>query len=134
MNAIIPLPFTKVEKAKEKPTRTYRLDLDTGRIFGMTDGIEAVNQAIRKALLTPRFRCMVYDNQYGSEIKDMILTKNATREYIMTELPRMIKDALRPDKRILDIYAYSFSFIDDDVLVEFKVNTIFGETTVEEMI
>ena len=52
---------------------TYGLDLDKGRITGKIDGLEAVNQAIRKAIITPRWKCLVYDNQYGSEIEDAVI-------------------------------------------------------------
>ena len=48
----IEIPFTDIEEEAEKPSRTYCLDLDTGRIIGMVDGISAVNQAIRKAIIT----------------------------------------------------------------------------------
>ena len=68
----VPIPISGIEEEKEQPSLTYKLDLDTGRIVGKVDGLEAVNQFILKALLTPRFHCLVYDNQYGSEIKDTV--------------------------------------------------------------
>lgn len=46
----IPIPIDEVTEAEEQPSLTYRLDLDNGRIVGKVDGLEAVNQAIRKAL------------------------------------------------------------------------------------
>ena len=51
----IEIPIDTIEEETEKPTRTYRLDLDSGRIIGAVDGIEAVNQAIRKAIITARY-------------------------------------------------------------------------------
>ena len=65
----IPLLVTQVEEAAEPPSKTYRLDLEEGRILGMVDGQEAVRQAIHKAIITPRWKCLIYDNQYGSEIE-----------------------------------------------------------------
>ena len=44
----IPLLVTQVEEAAEPPSKTYRLDLEDGRILGMVDGQEAVRQAIHK--------------------------------------------------------------------------------------
>ena len=76
----VPIPISGIEEEKEQPSLTYKLDLDTGRIVGKVDGLEAVNQFILKALLTPRFHCLVYDNQYGSEIKDTVTDENATEE------------------------------------------------------
>ena len=83
----IPLPINEVTEAVEKPSLTYNLDLEKGRIIGKVDGIEAVKQAIHKAIITPRFKCLIYDNQYGSEIRDVIIAQDATPEYTETVIP-----------------------------------------------
>lgn len=63
----IPIPVETITEAAELPSRTYRLDLEKGRIVGKVDGLAAVDQAIRKAIITPRFKCLIYDHQYGNE-------------------------------------------------------------------
>ena len=93
-DTFIPIPVETVKEAEEKPSRTYRLDLDNGRIVGKVDGLTAVNQAIRKAIITPRFKCLIYDHQYGSEIEDAIIAKDATRDYIEAATEGFVKDAL----------------------------------------
>lgn len=130
----IPLPISEVTEAQEKPSKTYRLDLDAGRIVGNVDGLEAVNQAIRKAIITPRFKCLIYDNQYGSEITDAVIAKDASPEYVETVLPGFIKDALKPDTRILEVYDFDFDFRGDGAYIFFRVDTIFGETVIKEVI
>lgn len=130
----IPIPIQTVEEATEAPSKTYRLDLDKGRIVGMVDGLVAVNQAIRKALITQRFKCLIYDNQYGSEIEEAVITNDATPEYIEAVMEGFIKDALLPDTRILKVYDFEFSFESDKAFIYFKADTIFGETVVEEVI
>ena len=45
-----PIPISGIEEEKEQPSLTYKLDLDTGRIVGKVDGLEAVNQFILKAM------------------------------------------------------------------------------------
>ena len=134
MSVILPIPIGEVSQQQEQPSLTYRLDLDRGRIVGMADGLTAVNQAIRKHLITPRFRCLVYDNQYGSEIKETIIAGDASTEYIEAEMPRLVKDALSVDSRILDVYGFSFSFEGETAHIKFSASTIFGETTIEEVI
>ena len=109
----IPIPISGIEEEKEQPSLTYKLDLDTGRIVGKVDGLEAVNQFILKALLTPRFHCLVYDNQYGSEIKDTVTDESATEELIRAEIPRLVEDALLCDGRILKVYDFEFEFNED---------------------
>lgn len=130
----IPIPIETVTEAEEQPSLTYRLDLENGRIVGRVDKLEAVNQAIRKAIITPRFKCLIYDNQYGSEVEEAIITKDATTDYIEAVAEGFIKDALRPDTRILSVYDFSFDFSEDRVQVFFRADTIFGETTIEEVI
>lgn len=135
MSAVfIPLPISEVTEAEEKPSLTYKLDLDKGRIVGKVDGIEAVNQAIRKAIVTPRFKCLIYDNQYGSEIQEAVVAQDATPELTEAIIPGFIKDALKPDTRILDVYDFEYEFKDNGAYIFFKVDTIFGETEFEEVI
>ncbi len=135
MNEVyIPIGISEVTEAEEKPSLTYKLDLDNGRIVGKVDGLEAVKQAIKKAILTPRFKCLIYDNQYGSEIQDAIIAQDATPEYTDAVLPGFIKDALKPDTRIIDAYDFAFEFKGDSAYISFRVDTIFGTTEIEEVV
>ena len=134
MGVFIPIPISEVEQEREQPSLTYGLDLDRGRILGRVDGLDAVNQAIRKALITPRFRCLIYNNQYGSEIKQTIIAGDASPEYVETEMPRLVRDALLVDARILDVYDFSCSFDDERAQVRFSAKTVFGDTVIEEVI
>ena len=134
MGVILPIPIGDVEQQQEQPSLTYRLDLDRGRIVGMVDGLEAVNQAIRKHLNTPRFRCLIYNNQYGSEIKETIIAGDASPEYTEAEMPRIVRDALSIDIRVLNIHDFSFSFDGEEARIRFGASTIFGETIIEEVI
>jgi Protein of unknown function (DUF2634). len=130
----IPIPVSTLKEAEEAPSLTYRLDLENGRIVGRADKLDAVNQAIRKAIITPRFKCLIYDRQYGSEIEEAIITKDAGREYIEAVIEGFIKDALRPDTRILSVYDFQANFEEDRAHIYFRADTIFGETEIEEMI
>lgn len=130
----IPIPIETVTEAEEQPSLTYRLDLEKGRIVGRVDKLEAVNQAIRKAIITPRFKCLIYDRQYGSEIEEAIISKDASREYIEAVTEGFVKDALRSDTRILSVYDFQFQFEEEKAYIYFRADTIFGETEVEEVI
>jgi len=130
----IEIPFSDIEEEPEKPSRTYCLDLDSGRIIGMVDGMEAVNQAIRKAIITVRYKCLIYDSDYGSEVESMVHDSISTPELIETALPELIRDALSQDTRILEIYDFEFTFKDDAVFISFSADTIFGKTRISEVI
>lgn len=130
----IPIPIETVKEAEEQPSLTYRLDLENGRIVGKVDKLEAVNQAIKKAIITPRFKCLIYDNQYGSEVEEAIIAKDATTDYIEAVTEGFIRDALRPDTRILSVYDFQFEFKEDKAYIFFRADTIFGKTEIEEVI
>lgn len=130
----IPIPIGTVEEEQEKPSLTYGLDLTAGRIVGKVDGLAAVEQAILKALITPRFHCLVYDNQYGSEVIDAIIANDATPEYIVAAAEGFVRDCLKPDTRILEIRDFSLEFEGDGVHIRFRVETIFGEIEIEKVI
>ena len=130
----IPIPIKVVEEAGEAPSLTYRLDFERGRIQGKTDGLAAVNQAIKKAILTPRFKCLIYDNQYGSEIQQAVIADDITEEYAMAAIPGFIEDALKPDGRILQVSDFEFRFEEEKLYIFFRADTIFGQTTVEGVI
>lgn len=130
----IDIDMEEIAEAEELPSKTYRLDLDAGRITGCVDELESVNQAIRKAIITPRFKCLIYDDQYGSDMEEAITANDATPEYVEAVAENFIKDALLPDTRIIEIYDFAFKFEEDKVFVSFKANTIFGETEIEEVI
>ena len=135
----IPIPFETIENEQEKPSRTYRIDWDKGRIIGFVDGREAMNPFIKKAILTPRFRCLLYSNQYGSEIIDTLMDKGVTREYIEAEMFFLVTDALIHDPRVLRVYNVGIEFKDtypmqDSCVIAFDVDTIYGEIPIKEVV
>lgn len=135
----IPIPFETIEDEQEKPSRTYKIDWDKGRIIGFVDGQEAMNQYIKKAILTPRFTCLIYSNQYGSEIIDTLMDKEVTREYIEAEISFLVTDTLIHDPRVVRVYNVEIEFKDtypmqDSCVITFDVDTIYGEISVREVV
>lgn len=124
------LPFNSLRDAEEQPSKTYRLDLDGKRVRGCVDGLEAVKQAIDKALRTIRYDSLIYDDDYGSELLTMLHDPNTTKELIETSFPQLIREALSNDTRILSVSGFSFEYSKDSVLVRFTAETIFGSTEV----
>ena len=115
------------EDDEEETSRTYKLDLDSGRIIGFVDDLDAVEQAIRKAVATPRFDCLIYDDQYGSETGCADMALGATEEYRRSAIEGFIRDALSQDTRILEVGEFEIEFVDDEAYVSFSVSTILGE-------
>jgi len=117
-------------------SRSYRLDFERKRIFaaGSVKDIEAIRQFIRKTLVTPRFRCLVYDNQYGSELNQTITVEDASRAFILTEIPRLVRDALLVDSRILEVYSFDIEFNVENCYIAFTARTVYGILQLQEVI
>lgn len=128
----IEIPVSEIVDEQEKPTETYRLDLSSGHISGKVDGIEAVKQATDKILRTPRYKSLIYDSDYGSELQQLLYGENVTRELIETAFPQMIREALMEDTRILEVENFAFEFKESAVHISFTVSTIFGKTDIEK--
>ena len=130
----IEIPVGTLSEAEEKPSKTYRLDLDGGRIVGTADNTEAVKQAIDKALRTARYNNLIYDSEYGSELQQLLYDKDTTKALIQTAFPQLIMEALAEDTRILDVDNFSFGFEGDGVHISFTAHTLFGKTDIREVI
>lgn len=115
--------YDETEKTPEIMTsRTYRITRD--RIAGFIDGIEAMEQAVWKRLMTERYVYDIYDDSYGLQTVDLIGQEYG---YVISKLQRRIKETLLNDDRITDVNQFQFKRGKDSVWVGFNVVTIFGE-------
>ncbi|MGL5479539.1 MAG: DUF2634 domain-containing protein [Clostridium sp.] len=111
------------------PSKTYSLDLFNGRILNKIDEIEAMKQAILKVLQTERFENVIYDDEYGVEIKRFI---GKSKDFVISDLERTIKEAIEVDDRVLGIS--DFNIINDSksiLKVSFTVDSVYGDFDVE---
>jgi phage baseplate assembly protein W len=106
-----------------QPSRTWRIDFDSGRIVGMVDGLDAIRQAVYKILQTERFFYLVYSSNYGAEISRFL---GSDRTFIQSEIKRRIREALLQDDRISAVDDFDISFEGEGVLVNFTVVSQFG--------
>lgn len=110
-------------------SKTYKIDSFNGRITRKIDELEAIKQAIFKILQTERFENVIYDDSYGVELIGLI---GKPKEFVKSDIERIIKEALVVDERILGIE--NFNIVDEtkDILkIEFKVNSIYGDIKLE---
>lgn len=137
MDTDLVLDVEDVEDEAEQTSRTYRIDFENGCIDGMIDGLEAVKQAITKIMLTERFKNLIYSEDYGNEIKDMLMNADNTDAFTESETPALVKEALLNDDRILSIDDFEIYDSDeekDGVMIEFDVDTIYGKYRAKEVI
>lgn len=108
------------------PTKTYHINLRDKCIRGMCDGLEAMRQAVYKALATERYRHIIYSFGYGTELMDYM---DRLAPYVWCEIERTITEALMRDDRIMSVT--DFNFEEDrkskTLRVSFRVYTSEGD-------
>lgn len=106
------------------PSFTYKLDLNSKRIVGKIDDILAIEQAVIKLLNTERYRDVIYSDDYGIELINLI---GKNYDFVIANLPRIITEALSVDDRILGIEDFTVvEKTSDYIAIKFTVNTISG--------
>lgn len=121
---MLPNNNTIIQEDDRMPSYTYYIDFDRNRIIGTVDDIEAVKQAIYLILQTERYESLIYNFYYGTEFDSLI---GKSRELITSELERRIREALLEDDRIVRVTDFTIELTSDKAIVEFTVNTIFGD-------
>lgn len=107
---------------------TYNINRNTNRISGYIDDKDAIIQAIYLILQTERYESMIYNWYYGVEF-DGLIGKN--KDYVTSELQRVIREALTEDDRILEVSDFNITYTEDSALIVFLVETNIGDITVE---
>ncbi len=112
----------------QMPTRTYKIS--NGRVNGWIDDLEAMCQAVEKILLTERFEWVIYSDNYGIEIQDLI---GNDFDLIQSEIERVVSEALLADERIESVDNFDLQQTDrSSLLFSFTVLTVFGEINMEQ--
>lgn len=113
--------------ADTMPSYTYNINRNTNRISGYIDGKDAIIQAVFLILQTERYESMIYNWYYGSEL-DTLIGQN--RDYVASELQRIIREALTEDDRINEVSDFIIEFKDDVASIEFVVESNVGDITI----
>ena len=98
--------------------RTHKIDLSANRINGYVNDLEAIVQTIYLILSTERYQYIIYSWDYGIELLDLY---GQPMPYVMSELPRRIKEALTQDNRIKDVTDFEFEKRGNHLHVTFVV-------------
>ncbi len=121
----------ELEEEKE-PTLTYRVRLDNADIFGKTDEIEAMKQAIYKIISTERYHHEIYSWNYGIELNDLF---GKPKSYIRSEIVRRFEEALLQDDRVTALKDISVTFEKrGTVSIFFTAETTVGTLPVERVV
>lgn len=115
---------SQTEEYEAPPCKTYRLDFTNKRIIGKIDNADAVKQFIKKVLDTDKYSYAIYDWYYGNELMSLV---GQSYEYAVTEIPRIVEEALLVDSRIMSIDSWTFERVSlDNINVSCMIRTIYG--------
>ena len=122
------------EGAELETMETFRIDFKRGIITSeIIDQVEAIKQFVYIALKTERFLFPIYSQDYGSEIREVIQDRNSTEELRLSEVERMIEEALIFDERIEAVENYEFTVDGDRYCASFDVVTVDEVVRMEEV-
>lgn len=106
-----------------RTSNTWLIDWDKKQVIGMGDELSAVCQAIDIALLTERYKWQIYSSDFGSEINALI---GEEEDYVVSELPRRVQDALSVDDRILAVELTDYELQGGKLHAKFDIETVYG--------
>lgn len=110
--------------------KEYDFDFATCELTGKTlEGREALKVWIYKTLQTKRYRYPIYSWDYGQDLEG-IIGKGYEKGLIVSEVERRIKDCLLINEKIISCVNFNIQLINDQLNVDFKVNTIYGEVNI----
>lgn len=118
-------------ETKVHTTETFKLNTDENRVYGITDGIDAIKQAAYKILNTERYKYGMYSWDYGIELEDLF---GMDIDLVIAKLPNRIKEALTQDDRIIDVTDFEFKKGRNELTVSFVIDTNIGKIEAEKVV
>lgn len=108
--------------------RTIPREEGFDRISGYIDDTEAIIQSIYLILSTERYKHLIYSWDYGVELVDLF---GKPMNYVISEIPRRIEDALKQDDRITTVKDFEFEPKKNKLHFTFTVVTTIGNIDAE---
>lgn len=103
---------------KNLPSKTFRFDIETKRIVGFIDKLEAVKQAAYFIFENERFENLIYSWNYGFEGNKLY---GLPMELAVVELERYVTEALTQDDRITEIIDFVYTEDGNNLTAAFTV-------------
>lgn len=115
---------------KVSPTKTYRMHINSERIYGNIDGKEALKQMIYKNLNTEYGVHLIYPT-FGMPLQDLF---GEPKNFVYAELIRRIEECLIKDDRVNSVINFKYlkdKSLRDELSISFTVNSVYGEIEIE---
>ncbi len=125
--SIVPQRNNNISDSYNSTDFTYCIDFENGYVSGMCEGKKAVVQAIYKILSTERYGYVIYDRNYGIELRDLI---GKPYIYVAAVIKGRIEEALLYDERITALKNFEMEIKGDALAVSFDVVTQYGTDSI----
>lgn len=126
------LPETKVSQVQFG--KSWRFDFDTGEFILTPTGKVAESQDVdawiewcKKALMTERYRWLVYGRFHGQEFEDLI-RRNLNRAGNESEIKRIATDCLMVDPRTKSVDNFKFTWDGDKCFFTCDITNVRGQS------
>lgn len=116
---------------EEMSSSTFKLLIDKKRIIGKCDDLDAVKQAVYLMLNVERYQYVIYSENYGVELMDLI---GQPIPYVLPELKRRITECLTQDDRIDSVDGFEFEVNKQFVHCTFTVHSNIGSFESESVV
>ena len=111
-----------------QPSGTWFIDFERNLVTRNITDLEAIAQAATLILATERYEFLIYSDQYGTELIDLL---GENMHYAMSEIKRRVNEALTQDERILGTEDFRFTRTKRGLSVMFNVVTDIGRFNAE---
>ena len=113
------LPDSVGEQAEAAAgSRTWKLDIDGGRLLYEIDGTEALKQAVQVMLSVPRYEHLIFSDEFGHELSGLV---GKDPDYIAAAAPALVEEALMTDERIRGVEDLTLETDGDEAHIRFTV-------------
>lgn len=123
------LGTTNTFEYETQPDYTHKLNIDSNRVAGFVDELEAYKQAVYKLINTERYEHIIYSWNYGVELKDLF---GQPIPYVVPEIERRLTEGIMQDDRTESVGDFEFDTSKRGVVrVKFKCTSIYGTVSME---
>lgn len=112
------------------PSRTWRIDFASNRIYGFIDDSESVLQAIHLIFVNERYAYEIFTSNYGIELENLF---GREMDFVLAVIENRIRDAILADDRVLGLNRFEAEVTDrESIEVYCLITTIFGLLEIRE--
>ncbi|ACV64916.1 hypothetical protein Dtox_4249 [Desulfofarcimen acetoxidans DSM 771] len=126
--------LSETQSSQVKFGKSWRFDFEAGE-FVLTptgkvtenQGIEAWLEWCNKALMTVRYRFLIYSRNHGQEFEELI-SRQLSQPANESEITRIATECLKVDPRTKLVGNFKFNWVEDRCYFTCEVTNILGES------